>query len=91
VPTVRLGGGDAVPAKTIYCVQPDDASIGRMAAEHFLQRGLRSFAYCGTDHVFSIGRQTAYEQTLADAGRTCREIVYSPPEDHVAGSTCRHV
>ena len=35
------------PAKGVPCVFPDFKAAGRMAAEHFLQRGFRRFAFHG--------------------------------------------
>jgi LacI family transcriptional regulator len=43
----------------------DSSSIGRMAAEHFLDRGFRNFAYCGfDDFVWSRDRNRFFQQRL---------------------------
>jgi LacI family transcriptional regulator len=43
----------------------DSSSIGRMAAEHFLDRGFRNFAYCGfDDFVWSRDRNHFFQQRL---------------------------
>jgi len=47
----------------------DSASIGGMAAEHFLDRGFRNFAYCGLDEfAWSRGRGQSFRQRLEQAG-----------------------
>lgn len=51
-------------------VDNDIRQMGRMAAEWFLRRGFRSFAYCGVDPDESIG----FAETAAKAGCDC--LVY---------------
>jgi LacI family transcriptional regulator len=47
----------------------DSASIGHMAAEHFLDRGFQNFAYCGLDDfAWSRGRAQYFAQRLTHAG-----------------------
>ena len=47
----------------------DSASIGCMAAEHFLDRGFENFAYCGLDDfAWSQGRASHFKQRLEEAG-----------------------
>jgi len=47
----------------------DGVSIGRMAAEHFLDRGFQNYAYCGLDNfAWSRGRAQAFGQRLEQAG-----------------------
>ena len=42
-------------------IMTDCSKISRMAAEHFLDRGFRNFAYCGLDNLFwSKRRATAF-------------------------------
>ncbi len=50
-------------------VEPDDDAIARLAVEHFVQRGFRSFAYCG-DNTFLISdrRGLAFAKALAASG-----------------------
>lgn len=43
--------------------------IGKMAAEHLLERGLTNFAYCGFDDIFwSQERSQSFSKTVAKAG-----------------------
>jgi LacI family transcriptional regulator len=47
----------------------DSASIGSMAAEHFLDRGFQNFAYCGFDEfLWSRKRAEHFGQRLRQAG-----------------------
>jgi LacI family transcriptional regulator len=51
----------------------DNARVGQMAAEHFLERGLRHFAFVGPpDQLFSSERQTAFCARAEQAGATPR-------------------
>ncbi|GAB3171651.1 DNA-binding transcriptional regulator [Myceligenerans halotolerans] len=50
LPTVDLSAARLLPA--LPGVETDDDTIARWAVEHFEQRGLRHFAYCG-DHRFA--------------------------------------
>jgi LacI family transcriptional regulator len=45
VPVVDLSAARLAPEYP--CVETDDDTIARLAVEHFYDRGLRSFAYCG--------------------------------------------
>lgn len=47
----------------------DDAAIGHLAAEHFYDRGFRSYAFCGfLQEAWSERRQTAFENFVARKG-----------------------
>jgi LacI family transcriptional regulator len=50
-------------------VDVDHAAVGRLAAEHFLQRGYKTFGYFGSATVrYSRLREASFRQTLAAAG-----------------------
>jgi len=56
----------------------DSDAIGAMATEHLMDRGFRSFAFCGFDGMWwSQGRAAAFEARLSDAGFRVDE--YVPP------------
>ena len=56
----------------------DHNAIGRMAAEHFLDRGLRHFAFFTFgDAIWIRLRQEAFVRVLASPGYTCH--LYEPP------------
>lgn len=47
----------------------DDVSVGRMAAEHLLERGLRHFGFCGFDDAhWSEARKESFPKRIAEAG-----------------------
>jgi LacI family transcriptional regulator len=53
-------------------IVPDDQAIGRMAAAHLLERGLRHFAFVGYDGMYwSRQRQASFSQALVASGRVC--------------------
>jgi LacI family transcriptional regulator len=54
----------------VHC---DDHAIGRLAAEHLLERGLRSFGFCGYEgEYWATLRRDGFVNTLADAGSHCQ-------------------
>jgi LacI family transcriptional regulator len=47
----------------------DNRAIARLAAEHFLERGFRHFAFCGLDGVnWSDERRNAFHEAVVEAG-----------------------
>jgi LacI family transcriptional regulator len=65
-------------AKRNNVVTNDDA-IGRMAAEHLLERGFRHFAYCGFDNIYwSYQRGGGFIARIAEAG--FKTILYKQPK-----------
>ena len=78
-------GGPLGPAGTLRClptVHLDNVAVGRMGAEHFLQRGFRNLLFCGAqDALWSRQRWQGFRQagraglnsrTAARAGLTVR-------------------
>ena len=56
-------------------VIPDEHRIGELAAEHFLERGFRHFAFIhNLDLWQEVGRQTGYQERLAQAGMEVARI-----------------
>jgi LacI family transcriptional regulator len=76
VPTI-LRGIDKPTART-FCIMTDQAAISRMAAEHFLERGFKRFAYCGYDLMWSQRRGQSFGKTIEEAGYPC--FFYQPPK-----------
>ena len=61
---------------------PDDGAIGKMAAEHLLDRGFRFFAYCGFEDMFaSRNRGEVFRKRIADTG--FETYVYKEPRPRV--------
>ena len=53
-------------------IRSDDAAIGRMGAEHLLERGFERFGFCGfRGEAWSERRQEAFVEAVRQAGRTC--------------------
>src|SRR5690606_34992992 len=70
VPFVNVS--DHLPGRLRCSVLADSRHIGAMAAEHFLERGFRSFGYCGfEDHHYSQSRRQSFIAALQQAGYTC--------------------
>ena len=67
-------------------VEVDHAAVGRLAAEHLLDRGYRHFGYLGSDWAgFSLAREEAFRARLAGAGHAvsaCHlDYLPQPPAD----------
>jgi LacI family transcriptional regulator len=57
----------------------DHVAIGRMAAEHLIERGFRQFAFCGYPELFwSNQRYEGFTQRITEAGLACAD--YRPPK-----------
>ena len=53
----------------------DNVAIGNLAAEHFISRGFREFAYCGYEGInFSDVRRTSFCKTVEQAGHVCHVL-----------------
>lgn len=72
-PIVNVSG--VLPDLAVPRVMADHEQVGRLAAEHFLDRGLRHFGFFGYNaHAFSIGRELGYRRAAERAG--CRVSSY---------------
>jgi LacI family transcriptional regulator len=61
---------------------PDDGTIGKMAAEHLLDRGFRFFAYCGFEDMFAArNRGEIFRKRIAETG--FEAYVYKEPRSRV--------
>jgi len=90
VPVVAVGGIAAHdPASGIPLVATDDAAIAALAAEHFIDRGLRNFGYYGrlpsSTARWSERRGDAFIQRLAAAGFGCQRHTASQGPNDWAG------
>jgi LacI family transcriptional regulator len=66
-PLVNVCG--VLPNLGIPRVGVDNVSVGRLAAEHLLERGLRHFAFFGhARHAYSVDREAGFREALQKAG-----------------------
>src|SRR5438105_506797 len=76
IPVVNLAGGNA-GCYGVPRVMVNHLKIGRIAAEHLLERGLRHLAYYGVGgRWFSAQRERGFAQRAAEAG--VRVTVFRP-------------
>lgn len=67
VPVVHLGNRHVAPR--LPQVGPDHHAIGRLAADHLLERGLRTMAFIGwPGQPFSEARGLGFQERLAESG-----------------------
>jgi LacI family transcriptional regulator len=70
VPAVDILGTN--PRCPYPLVQPDNAAVARLAAEHLVERGIRRFAYVGTPaEAWSNQRSVAFQKSLAERNLPC--------------------
>jgi LacI family transcriptional regulator len=62
-------------------VVTNDRAIGRMAAEHLLERGFRHFGFCGFDDIYwSYQRADGFIERIEEAG--FKVSLYRQPKSH---------
>jgi len=66
----------------------DNQIAGRLASEHFLERGFRSFALYSAGRYREAGqRHSAFEAKLGEHGYTCEYLVKPKPDDRSTWET----
>jgi LacI family transcriptional regulator len=67
IPVVNLN--DVHTGLGLPLIESDQEGIGRLAAEHLLERGFRHFGFCGfTGHEWSSKRQQGFASRLTQSG-----------------------
>ncbi|MFM9197829.1 MAG: substrate-binding domain-containing protein [Planctomycetia bacterium] len=97
LPAVAVGGSSYAEAiEGIPCVCCDNAAIAMLAAEHLLDRGLRTFGYYGTvvsdTTGWSQARGPAFAARVGMAGHPCDVLTASRSSrhwSHVQAELCR--
>jgi LacI family transcriptional regulator len=70
IPVINISG--VLPNTGLPRVGPDDYAVGRMGAEHLLERGFRTFAFIGhKDHGYSQRRRAGFSEALKETGFEC--------------------
>jgi LacI family transcriptional regulator len=71
VPTIDLYCG--LPDLKAVFIRSDENKVGRLAAEHLLERGFHNFAFCGYKGAdWSDRRRIGFQTALAEAGLACQ-------------------
>lgn len=71
------------PVPGIINIHSDNDALGRLAAEHLLERGLKNFAYCGFDDMcWSAQRQHSFTRRLHAANRRVHSYHQPAEMDH---------
>ncbi len=70
------------PIKDLPNIVSDNPTLGKIASEHFLNRGFRNFAYCGFQEInWSRQRGSSFARTLQKAG--FKTSVYFQPKSRL--------
>ena len=87
VPAVDLYGG--LPKLKMSTMRSDEFAVGRMAAEHLIERGFRQFAFCGYNGTdWSDRRRIGFEQAIAAKGFPCQ--IFQNPLPRAVRSTAEY-
>lgn len=77
MPIVNISG--TLAKSPVPRVSLDNALVGRMAAEHLIERGFEEFAYYGLRSVaYSTVRRESFESRLEAAGAKCVSLLMPP-------------
>jgi LacI family transcriptional regulator len=78
IPIVDVMG--VLRAEGVPLVHTDDRSVGRLGAEHLLERGFSSLAFVQYEGQFwSLDRREGFEQRLIEQGLTCSVFTLPVP------------
>ncbi len=59
------------------CVQSDDLAVGRLGAEHLLERGALTYGFVGlSEGAYVQVRANAFQKTITETGNTC--VTFKP-------------
>ena len=79
MPVIDLQGTLVDPAGEHLIVDSDHRAVGRLAAEHFIEKGHRHYAYLGySDQSVSREREIGFTETLAARGH--KPLCHHTPE-----------
>jgi LacI family transcriptional regulator len=77
VPIVDVSAACLVPS--VPYVETDDRAIAHLAAAHFLERGFKTFAYCGEPRYnWSNWREENFAAVVRERGHAC--YIHHPPK-----------
>jgi LacI family transcriptional regulator len=83
IPVVNLN--DVHADLGLPLIESDQTAIGKLAAEHLLERGFRHFGFCGfSGHAWSAKRREGFAARLVEAGCDCAvyESLWGGPNAH---------
>jgi LacI family transcriptional regulator len=87
IPIINISG--TLPKTPVPRVSLDNGLVGKLAAEHLIERGFREFAYFGLcDVAYSAVRQRAFEARLFEAGFQSLALL-APPTYRAKGQRWR--
>ncbi len=73
---------DVPTVEDFPCALSDDLEVGRMTAQHLLQKGFRHFAYCGSNvWSWSKDREKGFSDTVKAVGFDCGNFHYAQESD----------
>src|SRR5688572_4237616 len=83
IPVVDVMG--VLRHENVPLVHTNDRSVGRLGAEHLLERGFQSFGFCQyAGEFWSIARREGFEKALGEHGFAC-DVYEMPLPEHTGG------
>jgi LacI family transcriptional regulator len=84
IPVVDIMG--VLRHEHVPLVHTDDRSVGRLGAEHLLERGFRNLAFCEyTSEFWSLHRREGFQERLRKAGLDCSVYQMQAPGPGLGG------
>ncbi|HYO07637.1 MAG TPA: DNA-binding transcriptional regulator [Tepidisphaeraceae bacterium] len=83
IPIVDVVG--LFPEENVPLVHANDRSVGRVGAEHLLERGYRNFAFVQYPLFWATDRRQGFEQVVAAAGYKCDAYQLAYPSAGLGG------
>jgi LacI family transcriptional regulator len=84
VPVVDLSA--SLPEARFPRIRSDENLVGRMAAEHLMERGFKNYAFCGFNGMdWSDMRRASFEQRVSEGGFSCHVFDKTEPRQGDSG------
>lgn len=84
VPVVDLSA--SLPEARFSRIRSDENLVGRMAAEHLMERGFKNYAFCGFNGMdWSDMRRSSFEQRVSEGGFSCHVFDKTEPRQSLSG------
>lgn len=84
VPVVDLSA--SLPEARFSRIRSDENLVGRMAAEHLMERGFKNYAFCGFNGMdWSDMRRASFEQRVSEGGFSCHVFDKTEPRQSLSG------
>lgn len=86
IPIVDVNNAEQIPGVPNVVLR--NHAVGRLGAEHFIERGFRNFAFCGfNNEPWSRERRSGFAEAVRAFGRECSLLEREYPGTYAGGCT----